>query len=105
MKFTAKIVSFLAAALMLYSLSALGAGGTMGQNPEEGSTVHKDECLLVARDCSSDSINVRVERLESEISKGTAVYTESELNKLKQDLKDAIRMQQIYNNHFPPVSI
>jgi len=105
MKSKARFVSVLAAALMVSSLSAFGAGGAKGQDPGQGSVGPKDECLLVARDCSSDSINARVERIEREISKGTAVYTDSELNKMKQDLKDAVRIQRIYDNHVPPVSI
>jgi hypothetical protein len=105
MKSKARFISVLAAALMVYSLPAFGAGGEKGQDPGQGLVGQKDECLLVARDCSSDSINARVDRIEREISKGTAVYTDSELNKLQQELKDAVRIQQIYNNHFPPVSI
>jgi hypothetical protein len=105
MKSKSRFISVLAAALMVYSLPAFGAGGEKGQDPGQGLVGQKDECLLVARDCASDSINAWVERIEREISKGTAVYTDSELNKLKQELKDAVRIQQIYNNHFPPVSI
>ena len=105
MKSKARFVSVLAAALMASSLSAFGAGGAMGQDPGQGTVGQKDECLLVAKNCSSDTINARVERIEREISKGTAVYTESELNKMKQELKDAVRIQQINDNHFPPVSI
>jgi hypothetical protein len=105
MKSKARFVSVLAAAVMAYSLSAFGAGVEKGQDPGQGSVGQKDECLLVARDCSSDSINARVERIEREISKGTAVYTDSEMDKLQQELQDAVRIQQIYNNHFPPVSI
>ena len=105
MKSKARFVSVLAAALMVCSLSAFGAGGAVGQDPGQGTAGQKDECLLVARDCSSDTINARVERIEREISKGTAVYTDSELNKLQQELNDAVRIQQINDNHFPPVSI
>ena len=105
MKSKARFVSVLAAAVMVYSLSAFGAGAEKGQDSGQGLVGQKDECLLVARDCGSDSINARVERIEREISKGTAVYTDSEMGKLQQELKDAVRIQQIYNNHFPPVSI
>jgi hypothetical protein len=105
MKSLARIIPVLAAALLINSLPVYGAGEAMGQATEKGSAAQKDECLLVAKDCSSDSVNARVERIESEIAKGSAVYSDEELNKLQNELDDAVRIQQIHNNHFPPVAI
>jgi hypothetical protein len=59
--------------------------------------------LIVAKNCAFESINARVERIEREISKGSAVYTDSELNKLERELKDASRIQKIQDNEFPAV--
>jgi preprotein translocase subunit SecA len=59
-----------------------------------GQSEQRDECLLVARNCSDnvDSYQQRIERLNTEISKGTAVYTENELRILNQK-RDAIYEQ------------
>ncbi len=52
----------------------------------------KDECLLVAMNCPKDfSTQERIDRLNTEISKGTSVYTPDELNMLKKELNDAYR--------------
>jgi hypothetical protein len=104
MKSTAKILSVLMAALMVTSMPAYGAVKMTGEDAAQGRG-QKDQCLLVAKNCPADTINERVERLEREIAKGTSVYTESELNKLQQDLRDAIRVQKIYNDVFPPASL
>lgn len=105
MKSLTRIIPVMAAALMIFSLPVLAAEGTMGHNGETGSGVNKDECLIVAKNCGVGSIDARVERIEREISKGSAVYSDSELNKLKRELIDAYRFKQIDNNHFPPVSL
>jgi hypothetical protein len=105
MKTKARIFSVLMAALMVTSLPASGAVIMMGQDAAPIPGKQKDECLLVAKNCYTETINERVQRLEREIAKGTPVYTESELNKLKRDLKDAERVQKIYNDAFPPAHL
>lgn len=102
MRSLVRAVPVLVVALLMQGAPARGDGGT---DMERGAAVQKDECLLVARDCSSDTISARVDRLEREIAKGSAVYSETELNKMRRDLQEAERIQQIYNNHFPPVAI
>ncbi len=53
---------------------------------------NKDECLLVAMNCPKDfSTQERIDRLNTEISKGTSVYTPDELSMLKKELNDAYR--------------
>jgi hypothetical protein len=49
----------------------------------------KNECLLVAKNCATDTSNVqqRVNDLRNEIAKGLKVYTPTELNILKEQLK------------------
>jgi len=53
----------------------------------------KDECLLLARNCNDNSyvIEQRIERLRQEINKGNLIYTDDELNILRQKLNDANR--------------
>jgi hypothetical protein len=105
MKSLTRTLPVIAAALMICSLPALAAEGTMGQKTDTATGARKDECLIVAKNCGVDSINARVERIEREISKGSSVYTGEELNKLERELKDATREQKIFNNQFPPVAI
>lgn len=53
---------------------------------------NKDECLLVAKNCPNDfTIQQRIDRLNTEISKGTSVYTPDELNMLKKERDEAYR--------------
>jgi septal ring factor EnvC (AmiA/AmiB activator) len=50
----------------------------------------KDECLLASKNCNDevDSIQQKIQRLNTEIKKGHRVYTSAELNKLQAKLKD-----------------
>lgn len=105
MKSLIKMLPVMVAALMIFSLPALADEGTMGSKVKTDSGARKDECLIVAKNCAVDSINARVERIEREISKGSAVYTDEELNKLERELQDASKVQKIFNNEFPPVSL
>jgi len=71
--------------------SVLFTGSTvMAADEEYGTKEQKDECLLVSWNCaqSVDSIQQRIERLDNEIAKGTAVYTKDELNTLKWKLEE-----------------
>jgi hypothetical protein len=77
--------------LTVLAASLLFTGSTLTAAEEEyGAKEGKDECLLVAMNCeqSVDSIQMRIERLNNEIAKGTAVYTVDELNILKKKLDD-----------------
>lgn len=51
----------------------------------------KDVCLLLAKNCQDNAyvLEQRIERLQREISKGNTIYTDGELNILKQKLDDA----------------
>jgi len=48
----------------------------------------KDECLLISKDCKGevDSIQEKIKKLETEINKGTTVYTTDELKALHKKL-------------------
>ncbi|TGU74104.1 hypothetical protein E4633_01125 [Geomonas terrae] len=56
----------------------------------QASADQKDECLLASRNCMNqvDDIKERIYKLNSEIKKGTRVYTPQELKKLKDKLKE-----------------
>jgi len=78
------ILTVLVAALLLNGSTIMAA------EQEYGNTEQKDECLLVSWNCAQnvDSIQQRIERFNNEIAKGTAVYTEDELNILKRKLEE-----------------
>lgn len=50
----------------------------------------KDECLLASQNCASqvDSLQKKIKKLNTEIKKGTRVYTPEELKKLNDKLKE-----------------
>jgi hypothetical protein len=58
----------------------------------------KDECLLVAMNCGNDYITLeqKIEKLRKEISKGRAVYTDDELNILREQLNNASRTLEYF---------
>jgi hypothetical protein len=105
MKTFTKAIPVMAAAVMMFSLPAVAAEGTMGHKTETALGAQKDECLIVAMNCGVDSISARVTRIERELSKGSDVYTKEELLKLERELKDASRIQKVFNNEFPPVAL
>ena len=69
---------------------AYGSYGMVGMG-ESHQVANKDECLLVARNCPPDmaSVQYRIDRLNTEIAKGTDVYTPSELQVLHDKLNAA----------------
>ncbi len=69
-----------------------GPTGVAVWGGESSQFASKDECLLVAKNCPNDfSIQQRIDRLNTEIAKGTSVYTPDELNMLHKELDDAYR--------------
>ena len=50
----------------------------------------KDECLLASKNCMNqvDDIKQRINKLNSEIKKGTKAYTPQELKRLQDKLKE-----------------
>jgi hypothetical protein len=88
MKRISVIISTLAASLLITAMPILAADESIGQEAQ------KDECLLVARNCtdSVDSIQQRIDKLNTEIGKGTAVYSNEELGVLNNKLDDASRL-------------
>lgn len=88
MKSLAIVIATFAASLMLTALPAFSAEEITEQ---PGQAQQKDECLLLAKNCPTEvySIQDRINALQREIGRGTAVYTQEELNILNQKLNDA----------------
>jgi len=86
MKAIASTVSVIAAVLLIAALPVLADEGSMVQREPQ---VQKSECLLVAKNCPTDSIQERIQRIEGEIAKGTAVYSNDELMRLNRQLEEA----------------
>ena len=106
MKRIALLIPTLAAVMMInattsFSAEGYGSGGGWGSTVggQQETTGQKDECLLVAKNCPDrvDSIQERIEKLQTEINKGRAVYTPEELGILHQKLDDANRLMNNMN--------
>lgn len=88
MRTLALTVSTLLVSLLLAAVPGRSADDTLMDNflmPK------KDTCLLYAKNCQDNSyvLQQRIERLQRELDRGTAVYSEDELNILRQRLDDA----------------
>jgi hypothetical protein len=96
MKRLASIIGIVAASVIFTSGQVMAAETAI---LDEGV---KNECLLVAKNCSDDvdSIQQRIEKLDKELSKGTDVYTRDELkilgNKLEEE-RNTLDMIEHFN--------
>jgi hypothetical protein len=90
------VVTAVAASLLLNAAAVLAIGNLEGLYTEPQFTTDKDECLLVARNCTDEvmSVNQRIDRLNAEIDKGSAVYTNEELGVLQNKLDAAYKELQ-----------
>ncbi|QEM67801.1 hypothetical protein FO488_06285 [Geobacter sp. FeAm09] len=90
---TRGILSVLAAAMAFSAVPLMAddyTGTTMNPDMKAMQQGQKDECLLVAMNCPTgqvDTVQQRIDRLNREIDKGNAVYTDRELQQLKEQLK------------------
>ena len=92
--------------MMLTTLAvAVGMAGSIlpAFAGDEDSAKQKDECVLIARECGSSvqSIQDKIERLQREIARGTAVYTPDDLNLLKQRLDEVNKVLDMLGNKPP----
>ena len=85
-------LTLLAAALMIVAVPALADEGSMGSKFEPGQMADKNECLLVAKNCVSDTVQERINRIESEIKRGTDVYSTDEIKQLQKELDENNRL-------------
>lgn len=84
----------LVAASLLYSTPAFSEEKVRGLPDDYGQyktyelNSHKDQCLIVAKNCHGGDDNVlkRVDRLNKEIEKGSSVYTPEELKGFQDQL-------------------
>lgn len=88
MKAIASTLTILAAALMIAAVPIFAQEGVMGQQEPQS---RKSECLLVAQNCPSDSIQERIQRIQVEIGRGRDVYSSDELRRLNNELEEAQR--------------
>ena len=92
MKRIVMLISVMAASMLFSAVAIFGAEnypvpfGSYGKSLQSN---RKNECLLVAKNCATESSTVRqrVVDLRKEIDKGYKVYTPTELNMLKEQLK------------------
>lgn len=86
-------LTLLAAALIISAVPVLSDEGTINPVMEPGLQGEKDECLLVAMNCAGqvDSFQERIYRIQNEINKGNAVYTNEELKSLENKLENMRR--------------
>lgn len=93
----------LVAASLLYSTSVLSEEKPAGLSSDHAYELNKDQCLIVAKNCSgeSEAVKMRVERLNKEIDKGSSVYTPEEL----QMLQDQLNWIYYESSEFPAVRL
>lgn len=82
-------LALIAATLMIISVPVLADDlSVVPRREPEAMNPGKDVCLIVAMNCGDreQSIQNRIEMIQREINKGTAVYTNEELNMLQRKL-------------------
>ncbi|MFA7404589.1 MAG: hypothetical protein WC007_11370 [Pelobacteraceae bacterium] len=92
MKRIAAVISALMVSVLFSAIVPLRAENYSAPFGSYGKSVQsnqKNECLLVAKNCATESSTVRerVKDLRKEISKGYKVYSPTELKILKEQLK------------------
>lgn len=85
--------------VILYLALAMTCCGPAVLLAEETGTkvTQKDECLLISKNCENQmlSIQQKMRRLQSEISKGKRVYTTDELKRLDEKLQEVQKMLDV----------
>lgn len=98
------ILSVVGAALFISLQPVLAQSSALGQ---KGNEPQRDECLLVAKlehadcPCQFHSIAGKIDKLSTEIAKGTRVYSPEELNYLNKELDQFRKMQAYVNRNAP----
>jgi len=92
MKRIATVISVMVVSMMFSAIAIFAADNYLAPFGKSGKGVpynQKDECLLVAKNCAtnSDTLMQRIVDLRKEIAKGLSVYTPDELKALKEQLK------------------
>jgi hypothetical protein len=86
----ARMMTIVAASMLFSAIPVLADEGNIGSRDSQVQQGPKDECLLVTMNCGKDvdSIQERINRLDSEIGRGTDVYTREELRQLQNERND-----------------
>jgi hypothetical protein len=87
---------------MIAAVPVLAEDNMMGQRDQTVSgqqeeTINNRECVLVARNCPTESLQSRIDRIQAEINRGTDVYTKEELRMLQNELN---AVQREFENDF-----
>ena len=94
------ILFLLAINAVIYAKPIRAADGGVNDYGLKEGIGNKDECLLVAINCGKDFISLeqKIEKLQKEISKGRAVYSDDELNILRERLNNANKTLEFFKN-------
>src|SRR6185369_7169204 len=92
MKRITTVISVVVASMLFSAITLLGAEKyttpfeSYGKNMQSN---QKNECLIVAKNCATESSTVRQRLIDlrREISKGVRVYSEKELHMLREQLR------------------
>lgn len=89
MKEITGVIYVLAVSLLFSAVVIFLSENYSGALRKDVQSYHKNECLLVAKNCATESgtVQQRLIDLGNEISKGLKVYTPNELNILKEQYK------------------
>jgi cob(I)alamin adenosyltransferase len=79
-----RLVLFACTTMMLWTAVPLPA-------VEQKGAAEKDLCLLYSQNCAyqAESIQEKIAHLQAEIAKGTRVYSQEEIKRLEEKLKEA----------------
>lgn len=101
MKSEIKKLMLLSAALLLFAVPAFATEDSSGGMSEQGQMEQRNECMLVASaaGCGADvdTSQGRIDRIQREIDKGAAVYSDDELKTLNKKLEDERKFR---DNHY-----
>jgi peptidoglycan hydrolase CwlO-like protein len=102
MRAISRILIAVAATLMIAAVPVMAEENMMGQQNEtmsgqQDETINNRECVLVARNCPTESLQSRIDRIQTEINRGTDAYTKEELRRLQDELN---AVQSEFENDF-----
>lgn len=86
-------LALIAATLIISAIPILADDGMINPANEPALEGGKNECLLVAMNCTGevDSLRNKIDRIQKEIDRGSNVYNNEELNILRNKLDEATR--------------
>lgn len=89
-----------AATLMIAGVPVMAFQGNEGMTAvtsedampaQQNESVNDRECLLVAKNCPTEALQSRAQRIQTEINRGSDVYTKDEMRRLQNELEEIQR--------------